>query len=159
MSINRIVTIFLAVMSVNLYADPVTDIQVLGISANAVAGNRNPAQRHRDCARTFSESHWCSTQEYLDGGVSPIADFVLPTAWIRPTVVGGYAKDDGTLQYIDIAGIKTTESRLNCLQWGSSSSNHRGFALQTTANSQKQRIVQLQCNRKRHSLCCGSAEQ
>ncbi len=133
-----------------------TTTQVLGVSDHTSRGARSPALRHRDCAATYAGSHWCSTREYLDGGLAEGLPVTLPTAWIRPTVVGGYGNGRNEVIFIDTVGIKGAKANFNCLQWSTSDDDYKGLALRSSDDGIRQKVIQTECSRRLPSLCCGT---
>jgi hypothetical protein len=129
--------------------------KVVGVSRDEHKGDKNPAKRHQACDDTFKGSHWCSTQEYLDGGMAMDADTDLDTAWIRPTIISAvYNTKDGVIYNVDVSGGAVTWQQLNCQQWSSKASDNSGPALQTNDGNKDQIFVLKQCSKELPSLCC-----
>ena len=149
------VTLMLILAALPLRAAETAAVQVVGVSDQTSRGARSPALRHRDCAVTYPGSHWCSTREYIDGGLAEGLPVTLPLAWIRPTVVGGYGNGRNEVIFIDAAGIKAAKANLNCLQWSTSDNDYKGLALRSSDDGIRQKVIQAECSRRLPALCCG----
>ena len=137
-----------------LLAQTSTTVKVVGYSDKKNNCNTSPAEQHQACSDTIAGSHWCSTQEYLDGGMAMDADEELETSWIRPVIVSTSFSESLGLIYVDASAGATTYENLNCLQWSSKSSSNSGPVLQTTDGDREQIVVLKDCSKKYHSLCC-----
>lgn len=139
----------------SLHAQTLTSsVKVIGVTSDKYKGDTNPAEQHEACADTYPGSHWCSTQEYLDGGMAMPSDTKLDTAWIRPTIISTvYTSADG-LVYVDITGGASTVEHINCRQWSSKSDDDSGAILQGVKDGKKQVVSIMECSKKLPSLCC-----
>ncbi|MGD8957676.1 MAG: hypothetical protein PVJ03_10090, partial [Chromatiaceae bacterium] len=117
-------------------------------------GTRNPARRHEDCANDFDNGHWCSTQEYLDGGMAMPADEKLDTAWIRPTIVSAVYSTEYGAVLVDVSGSGFIPDYLNCNQWSSKDPRFKGTVLQKQTDDDRQVVSARQCSEELRSLCC-----
>ncbi len=149
-------TLMLILAATPLTAAETAATQVVGVSDHTSRGARSPALRHRDCAATYPGSHWCSTREFLEGGLAEDLSVTLPMAWIRPTVVGGYGNGRNEVIFIDAAGIKAAKVNLNCLQWSTSDNDYKGLALRSSDDGIRQKVIQTECSRRLPALCCGT---
>ena len=129
-------------------------VKVVGVTVEKTKGNREPALRHEDCANEFVNGRWCSTQDYLDGGMAIPADEKLNTAWIRPTVVSAVYIPDSGLMYVDVSGGAAKLEDINCLQWSSKDPRYNGAVLQKRENPEKQVVSIRQCSKELRTLCC-----
>ncbi len=129
-------------------------VKVVGVTVDKSKGTRNPARRQEDCANDFDNGRWCSTQDYLDGGMAMPADAKLDTAWIRPTIVSAVYTPDSGLVYVDVSGGAAEPENVNCNQWSSKDARYRGAVLQKQNDDNRQIVTTRQCSEDLRSLCC-----
>lgn len=129
-------------------------VKIVGVTADESKGSRNPARRHEDCAIDFDNGHWCSTQEYLDGGMAMPADVKLDNAWIRPTIASTvYTPDNGAV-LVDVSGSGYIPEYFNCNQWSSKEPRYKGTVLQKQDDGNRQIVTSRLCSEEFRSLCC-----
>jgi hypothetical protein len=151
--LTAIVATCLAIVAIPARAET-PRVKVVGVTVEKTKGNREPARRHEECANNFEDAHWCSTQEYLDGGMAIPADEKLNIAWIRPTIVSTVHTPNYGLVYVDASGLVAIPNTLNCRQWSSNDRNHRGTVLQKREGDDRQIVTIRQCSEELRTLCC-----
>ena len=151
--LSSVLATCLAVAAIPAWAET-TRVKVVGVTTEKSKGNREPALRHEDCANEFVNGRWCSTQDYLDGGMAIPADEKLKTAWIRPTIVSAVHTPNDGLMYVDVSGGPAKFEDVNCLQWSSKDPGYNGAVLQKRENPEKQIVSIRQCSKELRTLCC-----
>jgi hypothetical protein len=151
--LSTAIAAFLAAGSLPALAETLR-VQVVGVTSDRSQGNRNPARRHEDCANEFVNGRWCSTQDYLAGGMAIPANERLNTAWIRPTIASVASTPNFGLVYVDVSGAVATPFTLNCNQWSSREDGFRGTVLQRQEDDNRQLVSTRQCSDDLRTLCC-----
>jgi hypothetical protein len=151
--LSSVLATCLAVAAIPAWAET-TRVKVVGVTTDKSKGTRNPARRHEDCANDFDNGHWCSTQEYLEGGMAMPADEKLDTAWIRPTIISAVYTQDSGLVYVGVSGGAAKPEDVNCNQWSTKDRRFRGTVLQKQKDDDRQVVSTRQCSEEFASLCC-----
>ncbi|MGB5741801.1 MAG: hypothetical protein WBM65_05185 [Sedimenticolaceae bacterium] len=151
--LSTVIATCLAVGAIPAQAE-MSNVKVVGVTVDKSKGTRNPARRHEDCANDFENGHWCSTQEYLDGGMAMPADDKLDTAWIRPTIVSVVYTPNSGIVYVDVSGGAAKPEHVNCSQWSTKDPGYRGAVLQKQSDNNRQIVTTRQCSDELRSLCC-----
>jgi len=122
------------IRDVNIVSIPI--VKVVGITEETSTGSLSLAERHARCHAAIPGSHWCSTDEFDQGGL--VKNFIFPeippASWIRPSIKGGYAVYNETGSALDHYTVITYGAYggngfvdLTCEAWSSDSA--RGMVL------------------------------
>jgi hypothetical protein len=130
--------------------------KVIGLSAEESTGVGDGAARDALCNATFPGSHWCSTQEYHDGGLAFRPD-EPENAWIKPTVVSAvFDPEFNEMRFVDVTGLLLNSNSLNCNGWRSETASGTYLAIgdRHTGVGETSSVWTFHCSNSAPNVCC-----